>query len=105
MGVFLGYRFSPGQEWKGECLVAWLEQFKGALLHRDAPSSEFKFVEHITKVVRLPEGIDAPLTFPCKRTYNYDNDTLEGLNAPIRFGETEPRPPRGEGWGNSQGRY
>ena len=70
-GVFLGYEIEP---------VAELEDFQNKSLKVYARKEDFPhFTPHITSVVRLPS--ERAAVFPLKARYEYDNNTLDGLEA------------------------
>eukprot|EP00975_Prorocentrum_lima_P006804 1464406-Prorocentrum_lima.AAC.1 len=52
-GIFLGYRFAPGDKWNGEYLIADLSDFANKPLFVTASHRDFADIHpHVTKRVR-----------------------------------------------------
>ena len=73
-GIFLGYRLAQGCRWRGEHLVADVDDFAKLDLDEIADAHQIAIYEHVTKVVALPkEGY----VFPLKKKYDMANHTPE----------------------------
>ena len=110
-GIFAGYRFAPGCEWRGDYYVWDLDQFMGVDFSVDSSGrAQPNMVPHITRVVKLPtEG--ERFVFPLRHRYRIANLTLGGRVAGYERAEGEdpeggaddpggggpPPPPDGDG--------
>ena len=99
----MGYRFASGDHWKGEFLVADLDDFANQSLYASASGKDFSWLSpHVTKRVRFgKEGV----VFPLKKRYDESNNTLEGIERSMRendpFRSPEPEEDEGPTFGAS----
>ena len=71
-GVLLDYDLSPGGQWKRVCLVAALDDFRGADFTRVGPRPCPIFITHVTYIF----DSDVDPFFPLKVMYDMSNRSI-----------------------------
>ena len=93
-GVFMGYHVLPGGRWRGDFLVASLQEFNTAIAN---PGRSGKHKIRIQRVKELYRNTQEAVTFPLKEHYDRDQRTIHSaapdpVFEPVLVIDQDPEP-------------